>query len=206
MLDKGGFALIAQRLDRGQAQLGGEFAQLSLQGVEPFKRADDMALQNMPHCHAELSRHRYRRPVAAPPRRYRQAPLLQRVIDLEEFLGRLHEKGAQRSPAMPLQGAAAFPLATLRDSGVESEVSGEFVRGGEALDLANGRAQAIEGDKTDPAEPGQAGATLCPLRSHSPYTGAVAGGVAAPPTRQCGVVVRGAFAPRSTRAIGGDAR
>jgi hypothetical protein len=108
LFQEGDLAGIAEGFDRGQAEVGGEFAQLGLEARERFEGANDMALEDMPEGDAEFARHRHGGFVATAPRRYGQAPLLQRVLDLEEFLGRLDEQRAQGAAAMTLQGAAAF--------------------------------------------------------------------------------------------------
>src|SRR5439155_16746578 len=67
-----------------------------------------------------------------------QAPLLQRVVDLEEFLGRLDQQRADRAAAMAFERGGSFPLSALAHAGVESEVSDELSAVGKAVDIANG--------------------------------------------------------------------
>jgi hypothetical protein len=43
---------------------------------------------------------------------------LERVLDLEEFLGRLDEEGAEWAFAMASQAGAPFPVAALADARV----------------------------------------------------------------------------------------
>ena len=82
LFDKGGFAFVALGFDRRQAELGGEFAELGLQGVESLEGADGVALEEVPERQAELARHGHGGAVAPAAQGDGQAPLLQRVIDL----------------------------------------------------------------------------------------------------------------------------
>src|SRR5438034_11469510 len=82
-----------------------------------------------------------------------QAPLLQRVVDLEEFLGRLDQQGADRAAAMAFERGGSFPLSALAHAGIESQVSDELSAVGKTVDIANGRDQSIESNQIDAAEP-----------------------------------------------------
>ena len=102
LFQEGGLGGVAQGFDGGQAEVGGEFAQLGLEAHARFEGADDMAAQDMPEGDAEFARHGHGGFVAAAACGHRQAPLLQRVVDLQESFGRLDEEGAQGSAAMTL--------------------------------------------------------------------------------------------------------
>ncbi len=108
LLDKGFLAFISVGCDRADSDFGGELEELEVEAVDRLEGADRMALQNMPDGDGQLPRHRHRGLVAAAAGGDGQAPLLERVVDLEEFLGRLDEEGAKRDFAMALQARLSF--------------------------------------------------------------------------------------------------
>jgi hypothetical protein len=55
LLKEGGLGEVAQGFDGGQAEVGGEFAQLGLESGERLKGADEMAAQDMPEGGAEFA-------------------------------------------------------------------------------------------------------------------------------------------------------
>jgi len=77
----------------------------------------------MPQRHAELARDGHGRFISSAPCRYRQSPLLQRIIYLQELFARLDEQGAQRSSSMPLECSAPFEVAALGHAWVKAKVS-----------------------------------------------------------------------------------
>src|ERR1700720_2635251 len=111
-----------------------------------------MALHDMPDGHARFARYRYRRFVASAPRSQSQAPLLQGIVHLEKFLGRLHQQSADGTTTMALERAAAFIVTALFHRGIQTEVSRQFSRAGKTLDLADGRDQSVKSDEIDPAK------------------------------------------------------
>lgn len=73
---------------------------VSMRSIAPMT----WAFQDMPDRDAEFARDGHRGLVASAPGGHGQAPLLQRVTDLEELLGGLDQERAQGTFAMPLQG------------------------------------------------------------------------------------------------------
>ena len=108
MLDEGVLALVTESFDRSEAEVGGEFTQFDLEASDGFEGTDEMALEDVPEGDAEFPCHRHGGLVAAAPDSHAEAPLLQRIRDLKEFLGRLDEERAQGAAAMALQGGGAF--------------------------------------------------------------------------------------------------
>jgi hypothetical protein len=118
--------------------------EFGVQGVHAFNCADDVALHHMPHCHAKFARRGHGFLVASTAHRHGEAPLLQRVVDLEKFLGRLHEQGAGGSATMAFERGRTFILAALLHNGIQTKIGRQFACSDEALDITNGGDQAIQ--------------------------------------------------------------
>src|SRR5260370_28538142 len=114
-----------------------------------------MALHEMHDGQARFGRYSHGGAVPSARCGNSQAPLLQRVINLEKFLGRLHQQRADGTTTMTLECAAAFIVTALFHTGIQAEVSGEFSCGGKTLDLADGRNQSVKSDEIDPAKASQ---------------------------------------------------
>src|SRR5437762_9808377 len=154
----------------------------------------------MPQGDAELSRDGHGRFVTPSSCRYSQSPLLQGVSDLEQFLARLNEQGAKRSPPMSFECCTAFEVAALGHARVKAKVGDQLFAVTEATHIAHRRHHSVQCNQIDPTEPGQSQAAFPRPRSPGPCAAAAGCDALALPPNYRAIAPTTSFATASTPA------
>ena len=170
LLLEGQLARVAEFLQGGHAEFGGQFGELGQERGGFLQRLVPVALQDVPDGDGELAGDGHGGFVLAAAQGDGEAPLLQGVDGGEEPFAGLDEQGAQAAAAVLVQGAAAFVVAAFDDAGVEAEVADELLAVGEARDVADDGDQGIGGDEVEPGElvEAQEVGRLVDLQGHHP--------------------------------------
>ena len=114
-----------------------------------------MVHESVPGGNGEFACHGDSGLVASSAQGEGESPFAKRILDLQEALGSLDEQGADGAATVAFDSAATFPIATLSNARIQTEIGHEFSGICGAMNIADGGGQAVDADEVETGEAGQ---------------------------------------------------